>query len=159
MLFRALAASLLLVSIGCAARPIQLKEPPPSGAAPDSSGMADIVVMRTGVFAFAVTFGVYINDLHVGELHTDDYVRHSVPPGRVKMFVGSENRSEASFPVEANRAYYFRAIPTMGWWIARVQLEVMDPAEGSATVQNLNNKTFDVPEPFPFDLTIEPGES
>ncbi len=122
------------------------------------TGKAEIVVLRKGIVAFAVSFGVFINDLHVGELRVNDFVAHQVEPGWVKMFVGAEARSPARFPVEAGRVYYFRAVPRMGWWFACVQLEVIgDPSEGRALRAECDDKTFEEPKPFPFQLDL-PGE-
>jgi len=96
---------------------------------------------------------VFIDDLHVGELRPNDFVHHEVEPGAVEMFAGSEARSYARFPVEANRAYYLRAVPKMGWWFARVQLEVLDPTEGRAWTAECDDKTFPEPRPFEFEYS------
>ena len=101
-------------------------------------------------------FGIYINDLHVGELGLTDYAHHEVEPGTVKMFAGGETRCPAQFPVEPNRVYYLKAYAVNGWWYARVQLEVyQDPAEGRAALEGCDDATFPEPRPFPFELDIE----
>ena len=155
MLFRSLVTSCLLFSaVGCTPVPIVLDKPPPSVPTDNPNGTAEIVVIRTGIAALAVTFGIFIDDLHVGTLHTDNFVAHEVPPGTVEMFAGAEARSPARFPVAANRSYYFRAYPKAGWWFARVQLEVMDPEEGRELRAVCANTTFDEPKPFPFELDL-----
>lgn len=138
------------MSLGCAPTPIKLDQPPPSEKIGGSD--AQITVVRTGIFALAVVFGVYVNDEHVGVLHTNDKVTVRVPAGEVKMFVGGEARSTAQFPARAGEAYYFRATPEMGWFFARPQLHVMEPKEAKPLLGELNDKTYPQPRPFPFDL-------
>ena len=157
MSFRVVAIVALLPAVGCVATPtpIDLNGPPPSAAMENPNGKAEIVVVRDEFAFAAATFGIFINDFHVGELGDDKYVHHYVEPGMVKMFAGAEARSPARLPVEANRVYYFKAVPKMGWWFSRVQLEVIeDPAAGRALMEHCTDETFDEPRPFPFELDM-----
>ncbi len=137
---------------GCSLTPIKLNTPPPS--LPNGTDSAEIIVLRDGSWVgAAVSPGVYINDMHVGELGVSDFVSYNVPTGNVKMFVGTEARSEASFPVEAGQSYYFKISMTAGWWIARAQLEIVqDPQAGKKMRNSYDNATFDSPRPFPFEV-------
>ena len=139
-------------TVGCALKRIDLQEPPPSLAYEKNNGKANIVVVRKGITAFAVFFGVYINGLHVGDLFPNDVVHHEVEPGVVEMFAGSEKRSWARFPVEANREYYLRTHAKSGVWFARAQLAVIDdPEKGREWAEKFDDKTFDEPRPFEFE--------
>lgn len=142
----------LLTLSSCNLTPIKLDSPPPS--IPNGTDSAEIVVLRDGSWVgAAVSPGVYINDLHVGQLGVSDYVSHKVPAGQVKMFVGTEARSEASFPVEAGQSYYLKIYMKAGWWIARAQLEIVqDPSAGKEMSKSYDDATFDTPKPFPFTV-------
>ena len=104
--------------------------------------------------------GVFINDNHIGNLGVANYVHHRIPPGQVKMFVGTEARCEASFPAEPGRTYFFNVRIVSGWWLGRPQLELLDPAEGSAWVASgdYGNASFEEPKPFEFELRTSPDE-
>ena len=115
--------------------------------------------MRAGIRGWGFSFGLYVNDMKVGALHTGDYVTVDVPPGIVEMYVDAEVRTEARFPVEADRSYYLQAHVWQGWWMPRSQLEVMEPEQGVEWRQDFADKTYPEPESAPFDLETIGGVS
>ncbi len=142
-----LAASL---SVGCVSSPehIELTEPPVSAPVPEPTGQAEICVVRPGIVGWIANMGVWVNDWKVGDIRSNDYILHAVAPGHVEVEVTAEADCMASFPVEANRRYYIRAVPKMGWWTARVQLEILEPEEGEEFRQKCEDQTYDEPRPL-----------
>jgi hypothetical protein len=142
-----LLTSLLLAcaSTSCVSAPknIALTEPPASVAALNQDGKAEVYVVRTGIAGFAVTFGIHVNGEDIGGIRANDFVCKRVEPGTVHVRASTEADCEATFPVLAGQAYYLRASPKMGWWVARVQLSVMDPNEGRTAVEKCDDQTRD----------------
>lgn len=141
---RALTIPLLaLLLVGCPKAPtdIELAQAPASLAVSATNGMADIVVVRPTLMGFAVSFGIEINGEDVGSIRSHDYVHRLVPPGPAEVVARAERDCKASFPVEADKAYYLEAIPKPGWWYARVQLELMDPETGMTAVLECEDQT------------------
>ena len=135
-------AVLGLVSFGsgCAIKNVQLLQPP-AGQTAHLGDKARVVVLRPSVVGFAIGFEIKINGVEAGTIRSHDYVDVLVPPGTVRIETAGETETFMTFPAEAGHIYYVQTTPKMGWWIARVQLELLDPKEGAELVTKCENHT------------------
>lgn len=141
---RALAPLLAIPFLfGCISSPevIDLEAPPPGDPITDASGMARIVVYRHGEAAWTDEFDVSVNDEPLGGIFIKDYVQAQVAPGMVTVVATAGVDSEARFPVEADHAYYLRALPIAGWVGSRPQLVLVSSEEGRSAVADCADKT------------------
>jgi hypothetical protein len=59
-------------------------------------------------------------------------------PGKYVFSGRGENESDVIVVLEANKKYYIEAIPEMGYYIARIRLELKDPIAGNSKIQRCN---------------------
>jgi hypothetical protein len=139
-----LGLSSIFFLFACVSSPqhIELTEPPISAPFPEGGGKAEVVVVQDAFMGFAFAFGVHVNGRKIGQLRIDDYVHTSVEPGMVHILVTSETDCNATFPVLADRSYFLRAEPMMGWSVPRAQLELLDPEEGREARDDCDDKTI-----------------
>lgn len=136
--------SLLLLLASCVSAPehIVLDAPPASLEWAEGNGQAEVIVVRKGIMAFAIWFGIELHGETKGRVGPNDFVRIVIDPGIVEIGARAEAVCLATFPVEANRSYYLRASPTMGWGYSRVQLEVLEPEKGAEYRKSCDDQTW-----------------
>lgn len=148
---------LLLLLTSCVSAPehIVLDAPPASLEWAEGNGQAEVVVVRKGISAFGIWFGVELDGETKGRVGPNDFVRIVVDPGTVHVGARGEAVCTATFPVEANRSYYLRASPTMGWGYSRVQLTLLDPSKGKEYRAACDDQTW-IPEDIAEPEEVQP---
>ena len=96
-----------------------------------------IYVARPAAMGFAVPIYFFANEQFLGVNHGNGYFWTYLPPGKYTFWCKAENVNVlAPMEVEAGKTYYFRQKTVPGFIKARAAVELVDPSEGDALIDD-----------------------
>jgi hypothetical protein len=102
---------------------------------------AVVYFVRPGFLGKAVKIWAFVDDKAVGANKGKQYTFANVEPGKHVFWSKAENVAAVEMNVEGGKAYYIQQKPKMGGMKARVQLFVLEEAEGKAALEKCKGYT------------------
>lgn len=109
---------------------------------PEHPDYAIVYVYRTdSSMGSMITYDVYANDTKVYRCSKNTKAEVRIyEPGKVTFWAKTEARSEAPLEIKLGEEYYIECGVSMGAFVGRPQLKVMDPRYGSTTYKSIITK-------------------
>ena len=134
----------LLLAISCATVPSseQMKSETENYNLPSKASTKDsiIYIVRPSQVGGLIRFNVFLNNKEVksemGYTRGKNFIYFSVIPGHHKIFSKAENTAEIEIDAEAGKEVFIKQNATMGFIMARNNLELITEAEGKYHVKN-----------------------
>ena len=131
-----LAVSLLILVSACASGPKFSDVGATIPSIPD--GSARVYFYRTQVFGAAIQPTIKLNGNPVGDCEPDGVFYTDLKPGDYKANVETEVEHELTFTLSAKDEKFVRCYISMGLFVGRGNLELVDPTEGRKDIQTLS---------------------
>jgi hypothetical protein len=109
-------------------------------------GKAMVYVVRPTALGGVIRFNVFVDDQEaaseMGFTRGNQYIYFHVNPGTRKIFSKAENWAEAEITVKAGDIVYIQQFPTMGFIMARNDIQKVEEYQGKYHVKTLSIGTI-----------------
>jgi hypothetical protein len=127
---------LAVLLAGCASGP-SFKEMQDQ-IAPQAENTGRIYVYRTQTLGLAVQPDILLNGENIGSCTPGGVFFRDVSPGKYEAAVSTEVERQLTMTVSANDEKYVRCYISFGFFVGHANLELVDPTEARAEIQDLS---------------------